>query len=141
MYLDPLGSAGGCTPKSDGSGCAGDVIADKAFGTCGTGADGTGDFMNNDCGGFPPTDQSLDYGLFGWNGVAVDANDNLYAMDPVNSRAIVFPNANSLLGSLTATAIFGQGPAISPATPGLDGITADSLGSGSYFSGFIRPSV
>ena len=98
MYLDPLGSAGGCTPKSDGSGCAGDVIADKAFGTCGTGADGTGDFMNNDCGGFPPTDQSLDYGLFGWNGVAVDANDNLYAMDPVNSRAIVFPNANSLFG-------------------------------------------
>ena len=75
MYLDPLGSAGGCTPNSDGSGCAGDVIADKAFGTCGTGADGTGDFMNNDCGGFPPTDQSLDYGFFGWNGVAIDANE------------------------------------------------------------------
>ena len=45
MYLDPLGSAGGCTPNTDGSGCPGDVIADKAFGTCGTGADGTGDLL------------------------------------------------------------------------------------------------
>jgi hypothetical protein len=109
MYLDPLGSAGGCPPNSDGSGCPGDGIADKAFGTCGTGADGTGDFAANDCGGFPPTDQSLVYGAYGWNGLAVDANENLYAMDPVNSRALVFPNANSLSGTLTATAIFGQG--------------------------------
>ncbi len=34
MYLDPLGSASGCTPTGDGSGCAGDIIADKVFGTC-----------------------------------------------------------------------------------------------------------
>ena len=38
------------------------------------------------------------YGLGGYNSVAVDANENLYAMDPVNSRAIVFPNAEFAFG-------------------------------------------
>jgi sugar lactone lactonase YvrE len=31
-YLDPIGSAGGCTPQSDGSGCPGDVAADLVLG-------------------------------------------------------------------------------------------------------------
>ena len=54
MYLDPLGSAVGCPANSDGSGCPGDTIADKAFGTCGSGADGTGDFTAYDCSGTGP---------------------------------------------------------------------------------------
>ena len=62
----------------------------------------------NNCGGTISA-QSLLYGIGGFNSVAVDANENLYAMDPVNSRAIVFPNAGSLSGSLTATAGFRTG--------------------------------
>ena len=139
MYLDPLGSAGGCTPNSDGSGCAGDTIADKAFGTCGAGADGTGDFQANDCSGTGPSAQSLDYGLGGYNQVAVDANENLYAMDPVNSRAIVFPNAGSLSGSLTAVAVFGQGGSFMGDSPDYDGIMADSLGAPVNFGGIQVP--
>jgi hypothetical protein len=128
MYLDPLGSAGGCTPNGDGSGCPGDIIADKAFGTCG------GDFTLNNCGDITSA-ESLNYGLGGWNGGAVDANENLYAMDLANSRAIVFPNASSLSGSLTATAVFGQGGSFTSGNPDYDGIAADSLGSGSIFTG------
>ena len=54
MYLDPLGSRGRMHRQGDGSGCAGDTIADKAFGTCGAGADGTGDFTAYDCSGTVP---------------------------------------------------------------------------------------
>ena len=133
MYLDPLGLAGGCVPAGDGSGCAGDIIADKVFGTCG------GGFTSNVCGGTISA-QSLLYGIGGFNSVAVDANENLYAMDPVNSRAIVFPNAGSLSGSLTATTVFGQGGNFTTGNPDFDGITADSLGSGSIFS-VIHPPV
>src|SRR5208283_3412517 len=139
MYLDPLGSVGSCTPNSDGSGCPGDQIADKAFGTCGTGADGTGDFQNNDCSGTFPSAQSLDYGLNGFNDMAVDANQNLYAMEPGNSRAIVFPNAGSLSGSLTAIAVFGQGGSFMGDTPDYDGIMADSLGAPVPFGGIQVP--
>ena len=48
-------------------------------------------------------------------------------MDPVNSRALVFPNAGSLSGSLTAIAVFGQGGSFMSDNPDYDGITADSL--------------
>ncbi len=139
MYLDPLGSVGNCTPNSDGSGCPGDQIADKAFGTCGAGADGTGDFQNNDCDGTFPSAQSLNYGLDGFNDVAVDANENLYAMDPGNSRAIVFPNAGSLQGSLTAIAVFGQDGSFMGGSPDYDGIMADSLGAPVAFGGIQVP--
>ena len=54
--------------------------------------------------------------LGGFKGVAVDANENLYVMDPVDSRALVFPNAGSLSGSLTAIAVFGQGGSFMGAT-------------------------
>ena len=139
MYLDPLGSAGGCVPAGDGSGCAGDAIADKAFGTC-TALPGS--FTANNCSGTGPTNQSLLYGLGGYNSVAVDANENLYAMDPVNSRAIVFQNANSLSGSLTAVKVIGQGPSgtsFNTGSPQIDGITADSLGAPVPFGGIQVP--
>ena len=128
MYLDPLGSAGGCSANSDGSGCPGDIIADKAFGTCGPGADGTGDFQANDCSGTFPSAQSLYYGLGGFNAMAVDANENLYATDAYNNRVLVFPNAGTLSGSLTATAVFGQGGSFMGGSADYDGIMADSLG-------------
>ena len=138
MYLDPLGLAGGCVPAGDGSGCAGDIIADKSFGTC---SPSPGSFTSNSCGGTISA-QSLLYGIGGFNSVAVDANENLYAMDPVNSRAIVFPNAGSLSGSLTATTVFGQGGNFTTGNPDFDGITADSLGLRDRFSVlFIRPSA
>jgi len=132
MYLDPLGSAMGCTTNADGSGCAGDINADKVFGTCG------GGFTANSCGGTISA-QSLNYGLFGFNSVAVDAGDNLYAMDPVNSRAIVFPNAGSLSGSLTATKVFGQGGSFTTGNFQFDGITADSLGAPAGGGGIHPP--
>src|SRR5271155_1271630 len=139
MYLDPLGSSTGCTPKGDGSGCPGDQIADKVFGTCGMGADNTGDFQNNDCSGTGPSAQSLDYGLGGFNDMAVDANENLYAMDPMNSRAVVFPNAGSLNGSLTAIAGFGQDGSFMGDSPDYDGIMTDSLGAPVAFGGVQVP--
>ena len=132
MYLDPLGSIGSCTTNSDGSGCPGDINADKVFGTCG------GGFTANDCGG-TISNMSLNYGLFGFNSVAVDANENLYAMDPANSRALVFPNASSLSGSLDAIAVFGQGNNFTTGNPDYDGITADSLGAPANGGGIFAP--
>ena len=52
MYLDPLGSSMGCTPAGDGSGCPGDTIADKAFGTC---TASPGSFTANNCSGTGPS--------------------------------------------------------------------------------------
>ena len=133
MYLNPLGAAGGCVPAGDGSGCQGDIVADKVFGTCG------GGFTAYSCSG--TTNQSLTYGLGGWNGVAVDANENLYAMDPVNNRVLRFPNASTIPGSLTALQVFGQGGSFTTGTPDKGGITADSLGAPVPMSSGFHPPI
>ena len=121
MYLNPRGSSTGCNPGVDGSGCAGDTTADSVFGTCG------GGFTTEGCSGI--SSGFLDYGFDLWDGIAVDKSENLYAMDPANSRALRFSNANLIPNpSPTAVQVFGQHGSFTTNLPNNGGLSADSLG-------------
>src|SRR6266478_3178213 len=79
-FLDPLAPAGGCTPNADGSGCAGDTVADFVV--------GQSSFTNVGCdnGGITASSLCFPYGI------AIDpGTDNLYVADRSNSRVLVFP--------------------------------------------------
>ena len=86
-----------------------------------------GGFNSESCDG--TINAGLNYGIGGWDGIAVDKNENLYAMDPGNSRALQFPNANLVPNpSPTAVQVFGQHGSFSTGNPKDLGLSADSLG-------------
>ena len=79
-FLDPLAIGVSCTPNADGSGCAGDIVADFVL--------GQSNVTNVGCdnGGIKASTLCKPYGL------AIDpGTNNLYVADRSNNRVLVFP--------------------------------------------------
>jgi DNA-binding beta-propeller fold protein YncE len=79
-FLDPLATGVSCTPNADGSGCAGDIVADFVL--------GQSNLTNIGCAkvGIKASTLCFPYGL------AVDpGTNNLYVADRSNNRVLVFP--------------------------------------------------
>ena len=125
QYLAPLGATPGCSPNPNGSGCAGDTMADVVLGQSG--------FTGNIC----QLDPSQ-HGLCFPTSVAIDPVGNAYAADAANSRVVEFdiPLANNEIEDLLfgqtvygATAGLCNGISVQNANPSLVApyATADSL--------------
>src|SRR4029077_3942126 len=79
-FLDPLATGVSCTPNADGSGCAGDIVADFVLGQSNLTSIGC------DNGGINASTLCKPYGL------AIDpGTNNLYVADQNNNRVLVFP--------------------------------------------------
>ena len=108
-YDNPLGTSGGCTPNPDGTGCPGDVVADREWGFGTTGNEFT--LGNSPSSSFGATDA-----------VAIDSAETLYVADSVHSTVYAFETA---LTNFTSNFQFGGGAG--PSGMSLpQGLTVDS---------------
>lgn len=108
-YDNPLGSSVGCTPNTDGTGCPGDVVADREWGFGTSGNEFTMD--NQASSSFGSTDA-----------VAIDSAGTLYVADSAHSRVYAFETA---LTNFTSNFEFGGGAG--PSSLSLpQGLTVDS---------------
>jgi hypothetical protein len=110
-YDNPLGSPAGCTPNPDGTGCPGDVVADREWGFGTTGNDFIEGFLNGSSSSFGATDA-----------VAIDSAETLYVADSAHSTVYTFKTA---LTNFTSNFQFGGGAG--PSAMSLpQGLTVDS---------------